>query len=227
MDAIQIGVVPILVALIAAVVSFVGLVVSKESKISEFRQKWIDELRQDISKYISYTEKHAFIILTLYKGKSDTPNVEKKSDASEVYLEQSPTIDNLYHMIVLRLNPKEHKKFLSILEEERKYYAEYVLNSEAYKDSWKGLSKCNNLLRIESTELLKKEWEQVKRGEKWFRYTKWAVLIIVGILTITIIYVALSHKAKPNEVPKSTNKAAAQIDNDVSTMSNDGVQRTR
>jgi cell division protein FtsL len=81
--------------------------------------------------------------------------------------------------------------------------------------------------RIESTELLKKEWEQVKRGEKWFRYTKWAVLILVGILTIIIIYAVVSHKAKPNEVQKNTNKTAVQMDNGLSTMSNGSVQRTR
>ena len=36
-------------AILAAIASFLGLMISKESKISEFRQKWIDELRKDIS----------------------------------------------------------------------------------------------------------------------------------------------------------------------------------
>jgi translation initiation factor 2 beta subunit (eIF-2beta)/eIF-5 len=37
----------ILVALISGLVSLLGLIISKEQKISDFRQAWIDALRQD------------------------------------------------------------------------------------------------------------------------------------------------------------------------------------
>ena len=40
-------------ALIAAAVAFVGLVVSKEQKVSEFRQVWIYRLRRDLSRFIA------------------------------------------------------------------------------------------------------------------------------------------------------------------------------
>lgn len=35
-------------ALIAATVSLLGLIISKEQKTSEFRQAWIDALRSDL-----------------------------------------------------------------------------------------------------------------------------------------------------------------------------------
>ena len=40
-------------ASIAAVIAFLGLVVSKEQKTSEFRQAWIDALRNDLAIYLS------------------------------------------------------------------------------------------------------------------------------------------------------------------------------
>ena len=36
-------------AILAAIASLLGLIISKESKVSEFRQKWIDELRKDVA----------------------------------------------------------------------------------------------------------------------------------------------------------------------------------
>ena len=41
-------------ALIAGVVSLLGLVISKEQKVSEFRQAWIDALRSDVASLISH-----------------------------------------------------------------------------------------------------------------------------------------------------------------------------
>ena len=40
-------------ASIAAGIAFLGLVVSKEQKTSEFRQAWIDALRDDLATYLS------------------------------------------------------------------------------------------------------------------------------------------------------------------------------
>ena len=41
-------------ALIAGGVSLVGLLISNQSKVSEFRQEWINALREDIALYISH-----------------------------------------------------------------------------------------------------------------------------------------------------------------------------
>ena len=43
----------IIAAAIAGLVVFVSTVLTKEQKTSEFRQAWIDELRKDISQFIS------------------------------------------------------------------------------------------------------------------------------------------------------------------------------
>lgn len=45
-----------IVALIAVFVSFIGLIISKEQKISEFRQAWINTLRDDIAKFLGQVD---------------------------------------------------------------------------------------------------------------------------------------------------------------------------
>jgi hypothetical protein len=40
------------VALAGSAVTYIGLLISKESKTSEFRQEWIDALRNDIAEQI-------------------------------------------------------------------------------------------------------------------------------------------------------------------------------
>lgn len=49
------GVWAVVAALITAAISYISIVVSKENKISEFREKWINELRNEITFAITYT----------------------------------------------------------------------------------------------------------------------------------------------------------------------------
>jgi len=44
---------PIIASIIGAVVTLASLIISKESKLSEFRQAWIDSLRQEIADLLS------------------------------------------------------------------------------------------------------------------------------------------------------------------------------
>jgi len=44
----------IVAALIAGVVALLGLIISKEAKVSEFRQQWIDALRSGIAAVIRH-----------------------------------------------------------------------------------------------------------------------------------------------------------------------------
>lgn len=40
-------------ALIAAIVSLIGLILGKEQKTSEFRQEWINSLRAEITQFVT------------------------------------------------------------------------------------------------------------------------------------------------------------------------------
>ena len=43
-------------ALITGFLSLLGLIISKEQKTSEFRQQWIDALRQELAEFLGYAE---------------------------------------------------------------------------------------------------------------------------------------------------------------------------
>src|SRR5579862_1385600 len=44
----------IIAAVIAALISLLGLIISKENKVSEFRQTWIDSLREEVAAVITH-----------------------------------------------------------------------------------------------------------------------------------------------------------------------------
>ena len=46
----------ILVAFVAGAFSLLGLTVAKENKVSEFRQAWIDALREDIAEFVAQAQ---------------------------------------------------------------------------------------------------------------------------------------------------------------------------
>lgn len=48
------GIASVIAAIIAAAVAGVGLVITKENKTSEFRQDWIDGLRNELAELMEY-----------------------------------------------------------------------------------------------------------------------------------------------------------------------------
>ncbi len=78
----------IIVALIAVFVSFIGLVISKEQKTSEFRQTWIDKIRDDISDFMGQLNQFSTSYLI---EDTDTPENRK------LFLKSHYTLDKTLH----------------------------------------------------------------------------------------------------------------------------------
>jgi hypothetical protein len=85
-------------ALIAGLVSLLGLIVSKEQKVSEFRQAWIDALRSELSSLIA----HANAI-----HGAEMANYQSPSEVWKVVRPDFVGINEAAARIRLRLNPKE------------------------------------------------------------------------------------------------------------------------
>lgn len=173
----------LLAALIGAVVSFIITVLSKEQKISEFRQQWIDALRNDLSEYASQLGMlHiAFKAATNPEGKFE---IERFLISESAMHEAFIKVGILVNRIRLRLNPVEHKIFISKLN---------ALESGALKsENWEGfLGKLDDVLK-DSQTLLKTEWEIVKAGEKSFKRIKTAskisALIFLTLIAATVFW---------------------------------------
>lgn len=161
----------ILVALIAACASFIGLVITKEAKISEFRHEWIGKLRNEI---VDLTAAIDELRITGFLEQDPANRIICFTDQSKTIY---TNIIRLIHSIKLRLNPDDSDGMLGFLDQ-----LESVVLSQIVNNSVAG--KLLNTLEEHSHKLLKQEWERVKKGEEWFHRTKYAILFLLASLVI-------------------------------------------
>lgn len=159
-------------ALIAALVSLLGLIISKEQKTSEFRQAWVDALREDLSNYL--TQINAICDGASIKYES----LEKKVEAlSPLYRELNKATFN----IALRINPDE--PLPKIIFSSMTHL--HTLSGNHATISPDKIRPIERELIISSQKLLKAEWKRVKKGETTFVVAKFSALAVV-LLSIAL-----------------------------------------
>ena len=156
----------VLAATIAATITFLASVFTKESKISEFRQQWIDALRNDVSELISVLcyLSHEYEQLSKSADRSQTPIVLDRIKPEMM------TIQKIHARIEMRLNPEEHENLLDILGE-FVVLPDFTAKSEA--EQAVAIRKVIN----ETQKILKSEWRVVKVGETTYRWVRRISLI--------------------------------------------------
>ena len=166
-------------AVVAGAVSFVLSVLSKEQKTSEFRQAWIDNLREDLANFASVVVIHDIILARMNRGE-DLKSIESAVGATAIA--DFKTIEIARLRILLRLNPLEHATLIERMD------AIYSLTADEEFGSPGTLKQLISEFTEEAQRVLKSEWKRVKRGEPTFRVTKWASIVITAIL-VGAIYV--------------------------------------
>lgn len=164
----------VLAALIAASITFLVAVFTKDSKISEFRQVWIDSLRNDLAQFVGVWYYLANEIKQLKKPIDDAVILELwKAVKPEI-----KQIEELQIRIELRLNPKEHADLIKHIHQLAKI-ENFV--GEPF-ETWKSAI---DEFTAESQKVLKTEWNVVKKGEPTYRWVKrisfYAVLAAIGV----------------------------------------------
>lgn len=162
-------------SIIAGFFSFVSLVLAKEQKVSEFRQQWIDSLREDLSQFISklMTMKDVKKNIALAKEKEQKPDFSL-SDVKELHT----AISEAYTRIILRLNPNDNCSYSKGLTESLN-----KINKLMKEKQWNEISSGVEELRGLSQQVLKTEWTRVKEGEPTF---KWSKRIAILMFTVAI-----------------------------------------
>lgn len=167
----------IVTAIVGGVIAFIVSVLSKEQKTSEFRQAWIDALRNEMANYfaknIAFTE-----AVTIYRSRENAG--KELSDFILDRFAEVHGIETARAKILLRLNPDEHQKLINLVN--NVYGRSGVATQDFYTS---GLERTEALLS-ESQQLLKSEWKRVKTGEPIFYWTKWLSL---GLAIISLIVV--------------------------------------
>lgn len=156
----------IIAALMAGAISFVNLTLTKEQKTSEFRQAWIDALRDDLATFFATARAFARATQELQafgKGAKDgAPIAFTEEKISELRYQIAET----RYRIQLRLNSEEekHKELLRLIkvaiESQQK-----VLNRIGQTDQ--ALQSIETAAEY-APQILKAEWKRVKQGERAF-----------------------------------------------------------
>lgn len=151
-------------AVIAGLIACLSLIISKEQKISELRQEWIDALRAECAASISSLIKIHSYLLMLSDGKKIT--IE---DALPDIAQLNISLNSLH----MRLNPKniDSKNLIIAIEDIENFFDVGIRDTEKLKN-------LINNLRPLSKIVLKNEWERSKKGEPWFRLSKAASIVI-------------------------------------------------
>lgn len=163
-------------ALIAGLISFVVTVLAKDQKVSEFRQAWIDALRNDAAELVS----HLAISSLVLRGQRVLAEQGQVITGVELAgYKEFVVVKGCILRIRLRLNPKEHKPLLSVLQKldlgegGKIEHAEDVLNE----------------FITEVQKILKSEWGRVKKGELSIRCVRWGgLLVFVSVFALLICH---------------------------------------
>ncbi|MEZ8232410.1 hypothetical protein CWO04_00350 [Vibrio splendidus] len=209
-------------AIVGGFFSLMNLVSSKEQKVSEFRQDWINSLRESISSYIA----SLYYLSTLYKHYVEQhPDKKNRFEMTKGVEETYSQVNKMYNDIIFRINENEKKPhlkklnddFLAALEESRDLFN---------KNEFKEVKVSCNKVRSYAKPLLKIEWERVKSGEPAYRYSKYfsvAILVVgVSIFSYTsykIIDTALVSPSQTETVIESKPNKSSNADGDKAAAS--------
>jgi hypothetical protein len=154
----------IIASAIAGVFSFITLILSKEQKVSEFRQKWIETLRDDISDFLGN-----IVVLVDMKQRNRSArvaNVNLVFTAGEIKDCQAAVSSSLTR-IFLKLNPDDNNQNIKALIKHLDEIKSYTRSAK-----WDEINEKIDLVREDSQKLLKQEWDRVKKGEPAFVWAK-------------------------------------------------------
>jgi hypothetical protein len=212
------SVVPALATLAAAFVAGgiarSNLIVSKESKISEFRQAWGGDLRENLSSLFSAVRLLARAVQEereMERGNGSNPKFhfsqEKIVETRQLSSETKYRIE-----LLLDANQDSHVELRRLLDE--MMTAQYTYLSEHDADIelvFAALGRANE----QATVVLAQEWEKVRLGEPEYRGAVSkanTVLLVGGVLMLALVAVAFfspsSTEAKPPAPVQQVSQAA-------------------
>jgi hypothetical protein len=171
-------------AAIAAIVSLLGLIISKEQKTSEFRQAWVDALRTEITTYLTNLNAIADAVRVPYPTQA-----EKVKALSPHY----SSLNEANFSIVLRLNEAEKlsRDVIGCMDK----FSRLALDYEQLVP--KNIRPIEKEFLEAARKLLKSEWRRVKRGEMTFIVAK---MVSLGFAIAAIIWAGLLAS---NQFPSS------------------------
>jgi hypothetical protein len=193
--------VTIALALVGALVSFVGIILTKEQRVSEFRLRWLEDLRIDIASLIA----RALAIHAAYWKAGGPPAINSQLEIKlrEDFLE----INQVSIRIRLRLNPNKdtHKPVIRLMDE-----IEGLFGKDIENVPFKQINELTDRITNASQKLLRSVWEEVKKGEPAFQVTKWIALGVAIIALVLLAFGVAFQFSQANHVHPPTSNCTQQ-----------------
>lgn len=184
----DIGIGAVGAAIIAGLISLLGLIIGKEQKVSEFRQAWVDDLRKCLVAY-----------LVNINAIADSLRVARATSEKPQSIEQHyKLLNEANHGIRLRLNDSE-KPATDLLQSMDQFEA---IAADNTKLTLENIRSIEDKFLSASKELLKYEWKRVKKGEPIFYITKYAVAGITLSMIAIFSYLWCNRDANAEQKPK-------------------------
>lgn len=189
----------VIAACITGAISFVGLVISKEQKTSEFRQAWIDALRAELSEFASQARRLANERTPFDLRRFTGDLIEQMEAENEELRRPDPLLVNrqrfaqTYYSLRLRLNPAEpdHRQLLEGFERTLQ-----ILNETAESQRPDQIAKELDAAARIAQGVLKREWTRVKAGEPLYRFTlgvAGGLAVVFGVFIVAAVIAALKQ----------------------------------
>lgn len=174
----------LLAGVFAACAAVLGMFITKELKIAEFRQKWINDLRDVLCEFSS----NLAAISQAFKTKSTmqrTSEVAQEGEVDQLSSDEIATIYKCLYEVKLRVN------LLSPSKEERAL-VDFLQSHSSQKNIKHFLDdEVQNEYALLCASVLKKEWERVKKGsDSYVTFINLAWVLFGAFLLLLITYAA-------------------------------------
>jgi len=180
----------VVAALISGALSFVNLTLNKEQKTSEFRQAWIDALREDLAAFFAGSRAFARASEELQALGKVAPLAMTAEKISEIRYQVAET----FYRIQLRLNPTEdeHKELLRLMQIAIQEQNNMLIGKGDTLKTLKAIETAAEFV----PQILKTEWERVKEGELAFRVVRNWVAPLIVLFSLAFVVLVWAEKIK-------------------------------
>lgn len=216
----------VIAAFVTGVFSLTTLVISKEDKVTDSRQKWLEDLRSETSMFLGVIDTLHRLVEPKIMKKEDV--IKKKQQAGQPLTKEeqeeqgvdsdeldlirntnTPLYNSLNEMkcrVVLRLDREQHR--------DSKLHGELIDSIEQLTEKFYGSCKRSELDEVKklkaaiiagTQKAIRSAWERVKEGEGTFNESRRMLLkiyngapvVLVFVLAIGIVYAITQYVLSP------------------------------
>jgi hypothetical protein len=204
-------------ALVTGLISLTSLIISKEDKVSDSRQKWLEGLGEETAKLLAAIETLLVLVESQIdknlrrEGVSDKEITERKEenrvglDANEVAVlresnkELYKELNEMYFRVRLRLDPTNEKQREILPRREGSpvrpadqavigTIQDLVKAFYGPCNNIKGIRKLQNAVAVDTQLIIKDTWERVKRGERFFGRMRRLLIYVLALFLVGLLY---------------------------------------